>query len=75
MKNNQYHNQTSIYQDIEINNNYQKKYNSKNLRVDVNMLLNRVQLVKKNERKKKLLFIALSFLIIAGTGIFMIYSN
>ena len=75
MNENLYHNQKTAYEDIEIDNNFQKRYNSKNPRVDVNMLLNRVQLVKKNENKKKLLFIALSFLIIAVTGLFMIYSN
>ena len=75
MNKNLYHNQKTAYEDIEIDNNFQKRYNSKNPRVDVNMLLNRVQLVKKNENKKKVLFIALTFLIIAGTAIFMIYSN
>ena len=75
MNENLYHNQKTAYEDIEIDNNFQKRYNSKNPRVDVNMLLNRVQLVKKNENKKKVLFIALTFLIIAGTAIFMIYSN
>tara|TARA_B110000967_G_scaffold189927_1_gene214098 strand:- start:202 stop:429 length:228 start_codon:yes stop_codon:yes gene_type:complete len=75
MNENLYHNQKTAYEDIEIDNNFQKRYNSKNPRVDVNMLLNRVQLVKKKENKKKVLFIALTFLIIAGTAIFMIYSN
>ena len=75
MNKNLYHNQKTAFQDIETDNNFQKIYSSKSPRVDVNMLLNRVQLVKKNENKKKLLFIALSFLIIAVTGLFMMYSN
>jgi hypothetical protein len=70
-----YYNQKSINSDTKIDNNFPAKYNKKIQRVDVNILLNRVQLNKKNEYKKKLLFIMISFLIIAGTGFLMLFSN
>ena len=75
MYKNIYHNQKSINSDTKIDNNFPAKYNKKIQRVDVNILLNRVQLNKKNEYKKKLLFIMISFLIIAGTGFLMLFSN
>ena len=62
---------TSVSNDELVKNNYKKNPIS----VDINKLLNRVKLEKKNKRKQKLIYFGIVSAVIALMGIFISFVN
>ena len=64
-------NHKSISENLEIKKIPQVNVNTK-IRVDINKLLNRVKIEKKNESKKKFIFFGFGFTLVSLMGAFLI---
>ena len=64
-------NHKSISENLEIKKIPQVNVNTK-IRVDINKLLNRVKIEKKNEIKKKFIFFGFGFTLVSLMGAFLI---
>ena len=62
---------TSVSNDELVKNNYKKNP----INVDINKLLNRVKLEKKNKRKQKLIYFGIVSTGVALMGIFIFFVN
>ena len=63
-----FHNDKSIDQNINTKRLFEAKHVSEKQVVDINKLLNRVKLDKKNETKKKFIFYSLTILALSLLG-------
>ena len=70
MQKHNFHNISFINEDLKTNNTKFRNINH-NVSVDVNKLLNRVKIKKKNENKKKVAFISFGILLLGFMGIFV----
>ena len=66
-----FYNQRSITENSENKKVSTVSYVSKKNKVDINKLLNRVKIEKKNQNKKKILSLSLGILLITLMGIFI----
>ena len=66
-----FYNQISKNEDFKIKKNLQAGSFSKNTNVNINKLLNRVKIEKKNESKKKVIFFALGVFLITSMSMFV----
>jgi|TARA_B100000795_G_scaffold97315_1_gene71401 hypothetical protein len=66
-----FYNQRSITENSETKKVSTVSYVSKKNKVDINKLLNRVKIEKKNQNKKKILSLSLGILLITLMGIFI----
>ena len=66
-----FHNLKSNNENLEIRKTLPVKSGNQKARVDINKLLNRVRVDKKNQSKKKIAFFGLGVLLVSLMGIFI----
>lgn len=71
MQKNTLYNYQSIDESLETNRLSQLQNNSYKTRVDINKLLNRVKMDKKNETKRKIIFFSFGILLMSFMGIYV----
>ena len=74
MRKNIFHNNKILQKNTNENivKDFSTNYKKKNRYVDINNLLNRVRLNEKNEKKEKLISLAVGIFVITCVGIFII---
>ena len=68
-----YYNAKSAERDLNLNTPVQVRYLAQKQKVDINELLNRVKIEKKNQIKNKLFFLSIAALPISLIGILLIF--
>ena len=73
MRKNIFHNDKIISKDTEIKKKTFTKKTNKKIVVDINLILNRVKIDKKDEIKKKLIFTSSTLFLVGLMGTFLLF--
>jgi len=73
MKKNNFHNKKTINQNINRKRLFDAQHTSQKQVVDINKLLNRVKIDKKNETKRKIIFFSFSILGFSLIGTLIVF--
>ncbi len=71
MHRNIFYNYKSINEDFKSKKISRSQYTNPKIKVDINILLNRVKIEKKEEIKQKVIFFSLGVLVVSLMGIFI----
>ena len=67
-----FHNSISTEKNPKINTTLSKHHTNKKINVNINHLLNRVKVTKRDEKKEKIIFLGVAILIVGTTALLAI---
>ena len=67
-----FHNSISTEKNLEINTTLYKHHTNKKINVNINQLLNRAKVTKRDEKKEKIIFLGVAILIVGTTALLAI---